>query len=137
ASEVFTVVWNKCDSYSDERGSFRTWVLILSKYKALDYRRRLSRHNKNISTENIELESSDSVENSIITKDENSRIMQAIKCLKEIDREIFYRRYFFYESIESIANRLGLTRENIDNRLCRGRKKIREILFDYGKGEVV
>ncbi|HOB20978.1 MAG TPA: sigma factor, partial [Candidatus Atribacteria bacterium] len=40
--DVFIDAWNLIDQYDPERGSFRTWLLILCKYKALNRRRSLA-----------------------------------------------------------------------------------------------
>ena len=136
-SDVFVCIWNKYENYSEERGNFKTWILIIAKYRALDYRRKLLVGNNNISTEEIELVSPDRIDNKIIDNEEKKNIILAINKLKEPDREIFYRRYFFYESIEKIAEHLGLTREAVDNRLCRGRKRIREVLSVYRKENAI
>ena len=42
-SDVFISVWEKRERFNPLRGSLRTWVLILARYRALDYRRKLYR----------------------------------------------------------------------------------------------
>ncbi len=39
-SDVFLDAWLKIDEFDQERGNFRTWLLIKTKYKALTYKRR-------------------------------------------------------------------------------------------------
>ena len=136
-SEIFTQVWDKSDMYSAEKGSFKTWILIQARYKALDYKRNLIKKGMNVSTEEIELPSKIFVENSILRKEEKKQLIAAIDALGDTDREIFYKRYFYYEGIEEIAKGLSLTREAVDNRLSRGRKRIKAALFKYGEGEIV
>lgn len=45
--------------------------------------------------------------------------------INKLDREIFIRRYFYYEKIEDIAKRKGLTRQAVDSRLFRMRAKLK------------
>lgn len=63
-------------------------------------------------------------------------VIAIVDTLKEIDQQIFYKRYFFYESIEEIAQNLGLTRKAVDNRLWRMRKLLKEKSDrgDFGEG---
>lgn len=39
-SDVFVDVWNSIEEFDEMRGTFKTWVLIKAKFKALDYRRK-------------------------------------------------------------------------------------------------
>ena len=43
-SDVFLDIWLKIDELDQERGNFKTWILMLTKYKALKYRRRHTKH---------------------------------------------------------------------------------------------
>ncbi|MCX7745878.1 MAG: sigma-70 family RNA polymerase sigma factor [Clostridia bacterium] len=135
-SETFVQVWNRADEYSEERGSFKTWILILAKFKALDFRRAKLKI-KAFSTEDMEIPSKESVESKVLDIEERRQIIEAINHLNETDKQIFYKRYFFYESIESIAKQFKMTREAVDNRLWRGRKRLKEALLRYREEEIV
>lgn len=62
----------------------------------------------------------------------NMVLEAAENCLKEQDREIFIRYYFYGERLEKISAFLGLTLSNSKTKLCRARKKIREYLTERG-----
>ena len=64
----------------------------------------------------------------------NMVLEAAENCLKEQDREIFIRYYFYGERLEKISAFLGLTLSNSKTKLCRARKKIREYLTERGYG---
>lgn len=70
------------------------------------------------------------VEEELLRREDYKRVLGALKELNETDREIFKRRYFLYEDIESIAEKYNLSRSAVDNRLWRGRKILREFLSD-------
>jgi RNA polymerase sigma-70 factor, ECF subfamily len=127
--EVFIEIWNKYDSYSEKRGSLKTWILIISKYKALDYRRKLSKNIIGVCCDDIEIASPNFVEDEIINHYKKNEVIEAINSLKDIDRQIFLKKYFFYENSDTIAKAFNITREAVDNRLSRGRKKIKQILI--------
>lgn len=128
-SEIFTDIWNKYDSYSEERGSLKTWILIISKYKALDYRRKISKNIISVCCEDIDIVSPKFVEDEIISQYKKIEVIEAINSLNDIDRQIFIKKYFYYENNDTIAKALNITREAVDNRLSRGRKKIKQILM--------
>lgn len=53
-------------------------------------------------------------------------------CLKEPDRELFIRYYFYSEKLDMISEHLGLTLSNSKTKLCRARKKIKDYLTERG-----
>lgn len=128
--DVFIDAWNKISEYDPGRGKFKTWLLILCKYKALSYKRRLSRQNRVFKIEDLKRESqqieASNVEASFLAKEERQKIIEAIRSLPDLDRQIFLRVYILDESIEEVSKSLGLSRQAVDNRLWRGRKTLRK-----------
>jgi RNA polymerase sigma-70 factor (ECF subfamily) len=72
----------------------------------------------------------------ILAAEERDQLMRALATLPPIDKELVYRRYFLYESVEQIAADLGLSRQAADNRLWRTRKALRIALTEGGLREV-
>ncbi|MDD3614056.1 MAG: sigma-70 family RNA polymerase sigma factor [Clostridiales bacterium] len=128
--DVFIDAWNKISEYDPGRGKLKTWLLILCKYKALSYKRRLSRQNRVFKIEDLKRESqqieASNVEASFLAKEERQKIIEAIRSLPDLDRQIFLRVYILDESIEEVSKSLGLSRQAVDNRLWRGRKALRK-----------
>lgn len=153
-SEVFCDIWDKYEGFDPQRGNLKTWLLVKAKYKALDYRRSLAKNKKIIPVETIEnislelISDETSAENlngrnggepiaSVIQNEEKEALMSAIRQLGATDREIFLRRYFYYQEIEEIAKHLKLTREAVDNRLSRGRRQLRDSLAEFRKENIL
>lgn len=59
-------------------------------------------------------------------------ICRFVRALPERDRNVFVRRYFFTEPISAIAERYGLTVNNITVILSRTRKKLKLALMKEG-----
>ena len=59
---------------------------------------------------------------------EHERIEAAILTLKEPDREIFVRKYYYMESVRSLAQRFSLTEKAVESILFRSRRRLRTIL---------
>ena len=55
-----------------------------------------------------------------------------LRALPERERKIFIRRYYYVDSIPSIAKRYALTRANVKKILSRTREKLREYLTKEG-----
>lgn len=134
-SDVFVNVWEKCYKYDSTKGNIKTWLLILTKYNALNYLRKL-RQNKEVITENeiiSEIASDDYTEDIILSNEAIQEIVNIIGELHDKDKDIFYLRYFSHENIESIAKTYNLTRQAVDNRLWRSRKFLYERLRNSRK----
>lgn len=126
-SDVFLDAWLKINEFDQEKGNFRTWLLILTKYKALTYKRKKKARNV-ISIEKFEIKSSYDLEKQFFLRQDQEKIIEIINSFNKIDKEIFFRRYFFGEKVGDLAKSFNLSRSAIDNRLLRGRKIIKEVL---------
>ncbi|MDF2720634.1 MAG: hypothetical protein K0Q59_309 [Paenibacillus sp.] len=130
-SDVFLSAWRRIGEYDREKGSLRTWLLILAKYAALDARRKLLRSPGAEPFEDRD-KAGANVEEAVISKEANAELIATVNALPEPDRTIFYRRYFYYETVEQIANGLRLTGKAVENRLYRLRKRFKAKLGEGG-----
>lgn len=134
-SDVFVIAWKKISEFNKNKGTFRTWLLILTKYKALDYHRRLSR------TQGVKEEMNDWIVGSerpdeiVFSLEQRKELVQVINQLPEPDRTILIKRYFQYESITQIANCMGLSVKAIENRLIRTRKSLKQQIIKLREGD--
>jgi len=128
-SDVFLTIWQNAQAFNPHRGSFKTWLLLTAKYKALDYRRKLIVSVEGYPLIGDQVGSASNVETKVLAKEERQQLVTAIETLGEPNKTIFYKRYFYYESIESIAKQLKLTRSAVDNRLWRCRRKLKNYLL--------
>ncbi|USG66404.1 sigma-70 family RNA polymerase sigma factor [Brevibacillus ruminantium] len=129
-SDVFITAWKKIGEFDESKGSWRTWLLILAKYKALDYRRALQRRAKAPSPDDPPAQMP--VEDVVISRERSAEIVRLVDSLSEPDRTIFIRRYFSYESMETIATAMGLTKRAVENRLFRTRQILKQQLQPEG-----
>lgn len=142
-SDVFMSVWHKREQFNPARGGLRTWVLILARYRALDYRRRLGRRkDKEICSPGGQPSPAGDTaagadpESCCLQEERRSEIMSALASLPEPDREILYRRYFIEEPVERIALKMGITRGAAENRLWRARKALKSKYIQIKNKEV-
>ncbi len=124
-ADVFLDAWIKIADFDEEKASFRTWLLILTKYKALTYKRK-KRLSNSVDIEDIGLKEDINLEKQIFLRQDQEQVMEIINSFPKTDREIFVRRFFLGEEINDLARVFNLSRAAIDNRLLRGRKIIKE-----------
>ncbi|MDR3827829.1 MAG: sigma-70 family RNA polymerase sigma factor [Enterococcus sp.] len=120
ANEVFYEVWQKIAAYQSERSRLITWLLLISRSRAIDHKRKL---NKRSLEEKPVDEQELAIEESPLTKE---TFLGFIEDLEALDQRIFLLYYFYQESPETIAEQTDLNVSAIYNRLSRGRKRLKE-----------
>lgn len=85
-------------------------------------------HRQDVCDEMDELKFSYTVEEQMAEKELVKEIEKFLWKLKEADRDIFIRRYWYLDSVKEIAKRHGVTEGCIKTNLCRNRKKLYSIL---------
>ncbi|WP_142974245.1 sigma-70 family RNA polymerase sigma factor [Enterococcus casseliflavus] len=120
ANEVFYEVWQKIAAYQPERSRLITWLLLISRSRAIDHKRKL---NKRSLEEKPVDEQELAIEDSPLTKE---TFLGFIEELEALDQRIFLLYYFYQESPETIAEQTDLNVSAIYNRLSRGRKRLKE-----------
>ena len=65
-------------------------------------------------------------------REQAAYIRKAVLALREPEREIFLRYYYFYQPVSTIAEEMGLESANVKTKLFRGRKKLKEVLEKGG-----
>ncbi|GAA3400064.1 sigma-70 family RNA polymerase sigma factor [Paenibacillus hodogayensis] len=127
-SDVFMACWNKIGDYDPGRGTLRTWLLLIAKFKALDYRRKMSGKTE-FDAFPDDSPGAELTERTVLAKEEREEMMRIVNAFSPLDRVIFYKRYFYYESFQTIANSVGLTPKAVECRLSRARKLLKQRLY--------
>lgn len=124
-NDVLITIWRNIDCYDSKKGSLRNFLISVAKYKAIDYKRKI--YKKGITLElNEEIVYTEFNESIEI---DNEEFYMLLKSLKEEDKSIFIKKYLFEESVEKIANDLGLSKDVVYKRLSRGKEKIKNYLM--------
>lgn len=135
-NDIFMKIWGNIDCFDASKGTFKTWIMAITKFQAIDYRRKLMKYSDYADIDDLSLSSGESIENAFILKERRDEILSAIHEMKEPDKYIFLKRYFFNEDIDTIARSLSLTKAAVENRLSRGRKLLKGKLIDLKEGAI-
>lgn len=135
-ADVFARAWDRAVEFDPARSTLRSWLLMLAKYTALDYRKRLVRKQYTAagSLRVVPLgggpEPGQTVtpEEELLRRESADRLHRALQSLPPGDQELLVRRYFLTEPIAETAREMGLTRSAIDNRLWRARQALKDAL---------
>jgi len=123
-NDALLKIWNSMDSFNKDKSKFVTWIIIITKYTAIDYLRKEKKHKANVSIEDIEINDNFDLENEILSRDFFIKVLNDIKNMDKENREIFIRRFFLMESIKDISEKMVITESAVANRLLRGKRKL-------------
>lgn len=129
-SDVFFEVFHYKSRIDLQKGSIKAFLAIIAKRKAIDmYRKNKNNNHVPIDDVSQDLYSIvDDVADSILLKESNSELINAIKSLGEPDSEIIIRKYYFYQSSKDISKNLGLKVNTIDKKVSRCMQKLKKVL---------
>ena len=131
-SDVFVELWKSIDNFNPEKGQLKNYIISIARYVSLNtYNRKILKHEM-IPLEEDELEFDVDLENEVSKSINKEIIKETIKSLPHPDKDIFIRRYYLFESIKEIAQNLDLTPKSVENKLYRGKEKLKAALIKNG-----
>jgi len=120
-SDVYVKLWCNPKAYDPNKGSLKTFIAIVAKRQAIDMYRKLSK------VEFVELD--ETTIPAVVEKHDSYTVLyEAINQMKEPDKEILMRRYFFDEKPGKIAGEMSIPVKEVKNRLYRTRKRLHRFL---------
>ena len=128
-SDVFISVWENGYKFHGDKNNFKSWIAGISKYKAVDYFRKYSKNN-NMEEFDEGMSDKRNLEDEYINSLEAKRLIKIIMSHEEPDKSIFIRKFILGESSKEISKAIGMTINNINTRISRGRQKIRKEFCD-------
>lgn len=129
-SDVFFEVFHYKNRIDLEKGSIKAFLAIIAKRKAIDMYRK-NKNNSHIPIDDVSQELFsvvDDVADSILLKESNSVLIDAIKSLGEPDSEIIIRKFYLYQSSKDISKDIGLKVNTIDKKVSRCMQKLKKVL---------
>lgn len=124
-NESLMCIWKNIDSF-EEKASFKTWVIAITKYRALDFKRKLKKTNNTLEIDESIISTSEDVENKYILSKSKEDLLAILAPLKNIDKDIFMMHYYYGYNAKIISTNLKISEDNIFKRLSRGRKKLKD-----------
>ena len=130
-NEVFLEVWRSANRF-EGRSQVTTWLLGIARFKALsDLRRRAPDALDEETAARIE-DPADSPE-AIVADGDRSAILQAcIQQLSDAHRQVIDLIYYHEQSIEEVAQIIGVPPNTVKTRVFHARKRIAELMAARG-----
>lgn len=126
-ADAFVHLWEHPEKFDPGRGKLKSYLCILVRSRAIDRYRELMRQSA-LPLEEAALAETLVLQEDYLKKEEYRELLAAVKTLKEPDREILVRRYYLEQKPRQIAQALGLTVKQVDNRLYHTKQHLRRVL---------
>ncbi|MGG5460679.1 sigma-70 family RNA polymerase sigma factor [Clostridium sp. B9] len=130
-NDILLSIWNNINSFDESKNSFKNWVISVSKYRAIDYKRKYLKETENLEIDLNLIEDKNNVESNILKNELKEDVYELLKNLKHKDREIFIKYYIEELELQSISKTMNIKESILYNRLSRGRKKLRSLMHLY------
>lgn len=126
SSDVFYSLWEHVGTIS--RGKVKAWLGAVARNRAKSFLR--SSHQTLPMDEDV-LELPDaSPENQALEKDLRRRLLAAVQSMPPVDKEIFLRYYYEYQTMEQISASMDIPVGTIKSRLSRGRRRLKQVIME-------
>ncbi len=131
-SDVFVELWKSADNFNFEKGSLKNYIISIARHLGINsYRRKIIKHEL-IPLEEEDIELDLDIENEVSKTINKTIIKETIENLPQPDKDIFIRRYYLFESVKDIALSLKLNPKMVENKLYRGKSRLKTALIDKG-----
>jgi len=135
AQEVFSMVWRKAGHYDEERGKPQTWLISMTRNRAIDRLR--SKQRRGQLQDDLEREfpdpgpewrGADEVLASVKRDEESAVVRGAVNRLSAVQREVIELTYFRGLTQSQAAEELGAPLGTVKARARRGLMRLRSIV---------
>lgn len=124
-NDTLLAIWNNWEKFDPEKSSFKNWICAIARYRAINYLKKYA-----LELEHIEF---DKISSFIKSKEEFPlqqelwaiELKDLLAPLSPRDQQIFTELFYEEQSIDEVAQKHNLSKDNLYQRVSRGRKKIR------------
>ena len=129
--QAFSKAFDKIETFNNEF-TFSTWLTSIAKNLHVDMIRkektRLHQSTDVVAVSRDVIDETLGPEDQLIRSQNLYKLLQQVKSLKPIYRDVIQLRFFYELSHKEIATHLGLSLSNVKVRLLRGKKLLSEII---------
>ena len=124
-SEVSLSLWQKLSGYDPARGSLSAYLTAAARNTALNLLKARQRRQSHLTEPLTEPAHHNTPEAEVLRRERAQRLQAALERLSLRDKQLFYRKYYYLQSISQIAAEMGLTERAAEGRLYRLRQQLR------------
>lgn len=130
-ADTFVALWRNMEEIDLDKGNLKAYLSCIARNTAINRYNKLKRHDTSHMLD-MDLPSKQTTEEEYIASIDIDTIESVIKHMEEPDKEIFFRRFFLFQKIKDIASQLKISNKIVENKLYRGKKKLKSELIKRG-----
>jgi RNA polymerase sigma-70 factor, ECF subfamily len=128
--EVFLTVWRRAHTYAPDRGSVRTWLLSITRNRAIDVARGRAARPHGVPLDDIlALPAGDDPAAEALRRIEATRVRAALERLPAAQRGVIELAFFSGFSYPEIAARIGIPLGTVKSRIRLALERLRVVLL--------
>ncbi|WP_244642282.1 sigma-70 family RNA polymerase sigma factor [Chelatococcus reniformis] len=129
--DVFFDVWQQANRY-EARASVTTWLLSIARFKALSQLRRRTTDALEPEAAEAIADDADDPEVTLQKADKAAVMRQCLDRLPPIHREVIDLVYYHEQSLDEVAQILGIPENTVKTRVFHARKRLSDLLAAAG-----
>ncbi len=133
-ADVFIKIWTSRNELKIKEGALKSYIGTMARNVTLDKLRSKGRFNE-VAFEESEIIYeifNETPEQQLIEVEGMTNIVKLIETLPTLDKDIFIRRYFYFESLQEISQNMGISIGTIGTKIFRSKKKLQTKLEERG-----
>jgi RNA polymerase sigma-70 factor (ECF subfamily) len=130
-NEVFLEVWRNAGRF-EARSQVSTWILAIARFKALAVMRRRQHDELNDEASEMIEDTADDPELAMQKTERSALLQQCLKQLSIAHRQVVDLVYYHEQSIEEVAEIIGVPASTVKTRVFYARKRIAELMAERG-----
>lgn len=129
--DIFLELWGAAGEFDPERGKVLTWLLVRTRSRAIDSKRKNARRQELLDTSGDLLHPSDPGVDPVKSMI-RQQVRAAVEQLDDELRKVVDLAYYAGDSTRAMAESLGIPRGTVKSRLRRAREALAVVLTDVG-----
>ncbi|MBE5942729.1 MAG: sigma-70 family RNA polymerase sigma factor [Lachnospiraceae bacterium] len=135
-ADVFVDFYKQLDKIDLAKGSIKTYISTIARRRAVDYFQVAVKNKMHVAALDEETtystpDHAPTPESTMVMKEENSFLLEEVQKLGEPDSEILFRRYYLDQSLNEIADAIGMKRPAVSKRIARALEKLKFRMEGY------
>ncbi|UZQ52061.1 sigma-70 family RNA polymerase sigma factor [Clostridium kluyveri] len=122
-NDIYLGIWNNITRFNREKNILKNWIAAISKYKAIDYKRKYLKTLEYIDISEVDIESDFTIEKEVLKKELEYEIEEILKNLSILDKQLFTKLFLKGQSIKEVSEEFNIKPSVIYNRVSRGKSK--------------
>lgn len=135
-NDIYLGIWNNIARFNKEKNILKNWIAAISKYKAIDYKRKYLKTLEYIDISEVDIESDFTIEKEVLKKELEYEIEEILKNLSILDKQLFTKLFLKGQSIKEVSEEFNIKPSVIYNRVSRGKSRLRSLFSNVRRNNL-